>query len=285
MLGQLWRGVKASGGAKNFSDRSDPSVYISRGRRAFQLAGAVAADSAESSEFGRSSSVRAAELGLTAEECDSMGPRAKLKKVAGCACSLGQTNQFPKAGAQLCLQKNCDSSLRAAASGMRRWAFFCDRTGRPHFPPTEEGALAWSSVFVAGRSFQIFVARIEKACLLWGVSIAWESKAVLAAGYGLATAGDRSRNPRSAVSKGRLIQPIPTNGRRGELPTVALPRWTFPPRGPSECSPLRRQRTGGDLSSDDRADRKAAIGLSEGKLVIRLNRRKHMARGSKLTRA
>ena len=285
LLGQLWWGVKAFGGVKNFSDRSDPSVYIRRGRRAFQLAGAVTAESAENSEFGRSSSFRAAELGLTLEECDSAGPGASLRKVAGNACSLGQVNQFPQAASQLNLLKNCDSSLRAAASGMRRWAFSCDLAGRPRFPPTEEGALAWSSIFVVDRSLQIFVAHLEEACLLFGVSIAWESKAVPASSYGLATAGDRSRGPRPAGSKDQMIQLISTNGWLNELSILAFPSWIFPPRAPSECSPLRRQRTGEDLGSDDRPDRKAAIGLSEGKLVIKLNGGKHMARGFKPIRA
>ena len=55
-------------------------------------------------------------------------------------------------------------------------------------------------------------------------------------------------------------------------------------RVPSECLPLRIQGTGEDLSPDDRLDRKAVAGLSEGKLIIRLNRMMHMARGSRLIR-
>ena len=44
------------------------------------------------------------------------------------------------------------------------------------------------------------------------------------------------------------------------------------------------QRTGGCLGSGYRSERMAAIGLSEGKPVIKLNRRKPMARDSKLVR-
>ena len=96
-LGQLWRAVKASGHAKNFSERSDPSARICRRRGAFQLAGAVTADSAESSEFGGSFSSRAAELGLTAAARDSMGPRAKIRRVAENACTLEQINHVARA--------------------------------------------------------------------------------------------------------------------------------------------------------------------------------------------
>ena len=53
-------------------------------------------------------------------------------------------------------------------------------------PHTEEGVHAWSSFFLAGRSFKIYVAHLEMARPLLGVGASWESKAVTAAGYGLA---------------------------------------------------------------------------------------------------
>ena len=40
----------------------------------------------------------------------------------------------------------------------------------------------------------------------------------------------------------------------------------------------------GGPSYDGRLERKAAVGLSEGKLIFKLNRRRHMAGGSKLVR-
>ena len=48
------------------------------------------------------------------------------------------------------------------------------RCGREtSLPPTEEGVLAWPSFFGAGRSFKIYVARLEKACVLLGVDTSW----------------------------------------------------------------------------------------------------------------
>ena len=52
LLRQLWRAVKASGDARDFSERADPSIYVCRGWGAIQFAGAVAANSGEGSEFG-----------------------------------------------------------------------------------------------------------------------------------------------------------------------------------------------------------------------------------------
>ena len=173
LLGRLGRAAQASGDSKDFSERADPVIFVCRGRGAFQLAGAVTSDSAGSSEFGRSVAPRFAEPGLTMGECDSMGQRAEFRKVAESACSIEHIAPFAQAGAQLNVLKNRDSTLRAAASGMRRWAFFCDLAGRPHFPPTGEGVLAWPSFFGAGRSFRICAARPEEACLLLGVSTTW----------------------------------------------------------------------------------------------------------------
>ena len=143
--------------------------------------------------------------------------------------------------------------------------------------------LAWSSFFGAGRSCEIYAARRERARLLLGAPIAWKSKAFFAAGCGLATAVDRQHTSRLAVLKEQPIQLTSTNGWRNELSILAVLCWAFFLRAPSACLPLRRQRTGEDLRSDDRLDRKAVIGLSEGKLITKLNRRKHMAGGSKLT--
>ena len=67
---------------KHLSERSDPSIRICKGRGAFQLAAAIAAYSAQISELARSFCARAEEPGLSMEECDSMGPRAKLWRVA-----------------------------------------------------------------------------------------------------------------------------------------------------------------------------------------------------------
>ena len=93
----------------------------------------------------------------------------------------------------------------------------------PHFPPTEEAVLASSSLFGAGRSFEVYVAHLEEACLPRGVSTSCESRAVQTAGFGLAKSGDRSRSPRPAVTRDQLIQLVLSNGWDNELPITVLP--------------------------------------------------------------
>ena len=141
LLGQLWRAAKVASGSRDLAGRPCPSAYVLQGWGARQLANAVSADSAKESELGRALSSQAAELGLSAEDCDGMGPRAKMRKVAENATSTEQISQFPHAGAQLGLLRNCDASLRSAAAGIRCWGCFCDVAARPHIPFTEEGVL------------------------------------------------------------------------------------------------------------------------------------------------
>ena len=76
-----------------------------RYRDARQLVNAIAANSAKESEIGRAFSSPAADLGLSAELRDAMGPREKIRRVAEGAASAEQISQFSQAGAQLNLLK------------------------------------------------------------------------------------------------------------------------------------------------------------------------------------
>ena len=97
VLGQLWRAVKVAGGAKDVAERPWPSTYVLQGWGARRLANAIAADSADNSELGRTFSSYSSELGLPAEERDSMGRREKLRRVADGATSSEQISQFARA--------------------------------------------------------------------------------------------------------------------------------------------------------------------------------------------
>ena len=77
LLGQLRRAAKVAGGPKDLAERPCPSAYVLQGWGAHQLANAISADSVKESELGRAFPSQAAELGLSAEDCDGMGPREK----------------------------------------------------------------------------------------------------------------------------------------------------------------------------------------------------------------
>ena len=48
-----------------------------------------------------------------------MGPRGKMGGVVAGATSAEQISQFPQAGSQFNLLRNCDAGLRSAAAGIR----------------------------------------------------------------------------------------------------------------------------------------------------------------------
>ena len=156
-----------------------------------------------------------------------MGPREKLRRVASGATSSEQISQFSQAGAQLNLPRNCDASLKSAAAGFRCWGCFCGVATRPHSPPTGQGVRARSSLFRAGRSFKIYVARLEKPRPSLGIDTSWKATAVAAAGYGLAKAGDRSSAHRPAIPKAQLCGRVTSLSLQGELALIAMVGCSF----------------------------------------------------------
>ena len=114
------------------------------------------------------------------------------------------------------------SSPRSAASGVRRWAFFCDLTAGPHFPPTGEGAPASSSFSGAGRSFKIYVAHFEQA----GSCSRWVNRKLFAYGRfdGLEIGSCSRRWLRTGRSGRSLTQPT-SGGFKGTADTAHLAQW------------------------------------------------------------
>ena len=135
----------------------------------------MAAESASASDPGELSPTYASELGFTPEACESSGPTADPRRVAGNATSFEQVSKSAQADADLNILRRCEASLRPAAPGVRCWELFRNPKNRPHLPPSEEGVLAWPSFFATGRSFQIYAARLAKACILLGLSAPWKT--------------------------------------------------------------------------------------------------------------
>ena len=198
LLSQHWRAVEASGNAEMFYDegRSLSFRFTRMGR--FHAGG---------SHFGRTHigsgfweviryiSLRARFVGRGLRVCQPDGQTGEVRR--------GRDHH--RADFAICPScrkaqhwRNCDASLRPAASGVR----FCNATTPPHFSPSEEGELAWPSFFATGGTFQIYVDRRENACILLGVPTAWKTKAAASAGHGPAKSGDKSLSSRPDMLKG-----------------------------------------------------------------------------------
>ena len=120
--------------------------------------------------------------------------------------SLGGVQLFKVTAGRTNVARSCELSLKSVASGIRRWGAFCELTGCERFPPSEEAVLAGSAYVSAGRTFQMYLPRLGKACILLGHGLTRKTKAVAQAARGLAKAGDRIQEPKPAVSRALFVK-------------------------------------------------------------------------------
>ena len=153
LSGQLRGAVRLPGGATDFMEMADPALFVAGEWDAYKLAEAVAAGDAATPESGRILSARVSRLGLSADTCESSGPRYGARRAAETAGSVGEISQFAHAGARLNILRNCDASLRPVASDLRCWGILCGSTSRPPLS-TNGGGGASAACFL--RNGQIF---------------------------------------------------------------------------------------------------------------------------------
>ena len=127
----------------------------------------------------------------------------------------------------------------------------------------------------------MYATRLENGCMLLGMGSEWRTKAVSVAGQGLARAGDRPGAPRPAVTRAQLAELLSRRGWDDPFAFLVLLSWTFLLGIPSGALPLHRQWAGQGLESDDRLRERAVVGLVNQKLIVKLNRRNHIATGSR----
>ena len=116
----------------------------------------------------------------------------------------------------------------------------------------------------------MYLAHLEKDCLLLDLDARWRPEAATSVSHGLAAAGDESVRPSPAIARQPLTQVAAAMGLRGQLTLRGMICRTFLPKVQSEGSPLPKQRAGEDLLSEERLERRAAIGLAKRKLLIKL---------------
>ena len=111
------------------------------------------------------------------------------------------------------------------------------------------------------------------------------ANAATSANHRLAKAGGRSCCPRPAIAEQQLPQVGSIRGWRHQHALISLISETFILSVQFECLPPTGQRSGEDLLSGERLERKAAVGLAKRKIVTKLNERKHTTAGSIVARS
>ena len=99
--------------------------------------GWLAGNSTRATDFGRSSTQSADELGGNSGDGAPGGPRAKMARVASRAETFEKVRQFEAVSGRANALSSCDRSLECVAAGVRRRGAFFGLRGRLHFPPTE----------------------------------------------------------------------------------------------------------------------------------------------------
>ena len=130
----------------------------------------------------------------------------------------------------------------------------------------------------------MYLPHLEKACTMMGYNLSWKTRAAMQAAKGLAKAGDRLQEPKPAVSKALFIKIASRNPITAPFVQAVWVSWTFLLRVQSECLQLARQMPREKMGADVVLQPPPAIGLAKGQLVIKLQKRKHMAGGSRMAR-
>ena len=90
--------------------------------------------------------------------------------------------------------------------------------------------------------------------------------------------------PKPTITTRHLIQSDSQKRLHSDPALIALLSWTLLLQLQAECLPPASQQAGGRLLNEGRLPRTAAISLEGWRLVIKLNRRKHMATGATIFR-
>ena len=81
----------------------------------------------------------------------------------------------------------------------------------------------------------MYLPHLEKACIMMGHNIGWETRAGAQAAKGLAKAGGRIQGPKPAVSKALFIKIVGRNPIHAPFVQSVWVSWMFLLRAQSEC--------------------------------------------------
>ena len=124
------------------------------------------------------------QLGLP-EDFDRYTPGAKVKTLAKAKGQTDLVTQFLTLGAEINLLRTVKGSLPQVRSGINSYVRMCDLLARPPFPPTENTVQLWSATFNPGKTFNQYLAHLQKASLLLNHSLDWLTPVIRGISKGL----------------------------------------------------------------------------------------------------
>ena len=158
------------------------------------------------------------------------------------------------------------------------------RKGRES-PPTQSEVLAWSSLFRCSGTFFNYFGHLRLACVILNVSTAAFDNAPIVKRAKISIDKRRQFVPRKRLwiqreVVGRMHLAISAGFESSTVVMLFLASYVFLLRLPSDALPMVR---GGDGLSEH--GQQSVVSLIDGKLVLKLARRKNLPHGSVLTRS
>ena len=124
---------------------------------------------------------------------DEIGPMSRKTALQEATPDSQQLLRFLAAGAQPNILQQVRLTLPAVASGVSRYLAFCSLLSITPFPPTSTIVQQRGNMFGQGKTFQIYVSRLTKACHLLQIDCSWKDEAVKAVIKGIANKPPRNQ--------------------------------------------------------------------------------------------
>ena len=221
-------------------------------------------------------------------EFPHLGPAAKIRRLMESTSDRTRILRYLNAGAQVNTLRQVQDSLKSVASGIQRYASFCDLIQVDYFPPAPETILRWSTLFAPGRTFGHYLAHVSKACQLMNVSTSWITPAIRGVANGLANAQDVSFRFDNFVQKELLTRLIRFETLSTEIGRLFYLSYLFLLRVPSEGIPIRRAALTDIILTKSPQSTMALMGIrfidKLPRLILKLKKRKLNKTGVKMTR-
>ena len=185
--------------------------------------------------------------------------------------------RFLTIGADLNILRSVKGSIRSVSSGVASYWRFCQLLARPSFPPTEDTALLWSATFRAVKTYNQYLARLQKASTLLRYPLDWLTPSVRCVGKGLKNAQDLPFKPPNFIGPEALLRWAKLDSATGQAYYLS---FLFSLRVPSETLRLQRAFADDRLAEFIPQDDKALIGARRYKgaevLVVKFAPRKNI---------
>ena len=179
------------------------------------------------------------ELGESADFA-GLTPANKVAVLSAAGIGPSRLSEFLSLGAGINVLMGVKSSLPAARSGISSYMRCFTLLGRPDSPTTQEAVERWGATFNPGKTFNQYMAHLQKASILLNQPLTWLTPNVRDMGKGMGNAQDMSFKFQSFVRSMELFILLGRTEIETEIGHAFFLSYLFALRVPSETLALMR---------------------------------------------